>query len=380
MTCMSRAACLIVILLLAVALAAAQDTRAGARAVYNRAVELEAEGNGAAALALLWEAAGLAPRDAEIQNRLGEALERIGALEAAIDAFGSALAARPDHRRASNNLILTLVKAGRGSEAVERARALVSAAPRDPDRHFTLGLALSDVDIEAAIDSFRRTLDLAPSHTLARYNLAMVLRRADRLDEAVRELHRAIDMEPRAEAYYTLGGIHFHTGDLVRARRALARAVAISPDYADAHHTLGVVHQAEGDWAGAARSLRRAIELRPGLWGAHNTLGLVLQRLGDDDGAARHLAEADRLRRQGQLEQEATVWTAVGIARLDAGELIEAVDAFRRATTILDTWAPAHYQMGRAFHLLGEADAARSAFERARQLNPSLVPLTSSGP
>jgi protein O-GlcNAc transferase len=154
----------------------------------------------------------------------------------------------------------------------------------------------------------------------------------------------------------------------------------MAPEYVDAHYALGTVLRDDQDWDAAARSLRRAIELQPDLWGAHNTLGLVLQRLGDEDGAARHLAEADRLRRQGQLEQEATVWTAVGIARLDAGELVEAVDAFRRATTILDTWAPAHYQMGRAFHLLGEADAARSAFERARQLNPALAPAASSDP
>jgi protein O-GlcNAc transferase len=380
MTCMSRAACLIVILLLAVALAAAQDTRAGARAVYNRAVELEAEGNGAAALALLWEAAGLAPRDAEIQNRLGEALERIGALDAAIDAFRAALAARPDFRRASNNLILTLVKAGQGHEAVERARALVAAAPRDTERHFTLGLALSDVDTEAAIASFRRTLALDPSHALARYNLALVLRRTDRLEEAVRELHRAIDLEPRAEAYYTLGVIHWHQGDRARARRVLGQATAMAPEYVDAHYALGTVLRDDQDWAAAARSLRRAIELQPDLWGAHNTLGLVLQRLGDEDGARRHLNEAERLRLQGQLEQEAAVWTAVGIARLDAGELVEAVDAFRRATTRLDTWAPAHYQMGRAFLLLDEADAARSAFERARQLNPALAPVAPSDP
>ena len=66
------------------------------RDLYTRAVQLEADGNQPAALALLWEAAGLAPRDADVQNRLGEALERIGALDAAIEAYRRAVAARPD--------------------------------------------------------------------------------------------------------------------------------------------------------------------------------------------------------------------------------------------------------------------------------------------
>lgn len=377
---MSRAACLIVALLVVAESAAAQNTTAEAWAVYSRAVELEAAGNHAAALSLLWEAAGLAPRDGEIQNRLGEALDRLGALDAASDAFEAALAARPDHGRASNNLILTLVKAGRGPEAVERARARVAAAPRDPDRQFTLGLALSEVETDAAITAFRRTLELDRSHTLARYNLALVLRRADRLAEAISELRRVIDTDPRPEAHYTLGVIYWHQGDRDRARRALGQATSMAPDYVDAHYALGTVLRDDQDWAAAARALRRAIELQPDLWGAHNTLGLVLQRLGQVTEAAQHLAQAEQLRRRGQLEREAAVWTAVGIARLDASELVEAVDAFRRATTLLDTWAPAHYQMGRAFQLLGEADAARSAFERARQLNPGLAPAASSDP
>ena len=78
--------------------AAAQDVR-GAREAYSRAVALEAGGNDAAALALLWQAAGAAPRDAEVQNRLGEALAAMGALDAAVEAFEQARSARPASRK-----------------------------------------------------------------------------------------------------------------------------------------------------------------------------------------------------------------------------------------------------------------------------------------
>src|SRR4051794_8362089 len=111
------AACLLV----AQAATAAQDASMRAKDAYNRAVDLEAKGNNAAALSLFWEAAGLSPHDADIQNRLGEALERIGALDAAVDAFRAATAERPAFKKASNNLILALVKSGKGPEAVERA-------------------------------------------------------------------------------------------------------------------------------------------------------------------------------------------------------------------------------------------------------------------
>jgi tetratricopeptide (TPR) repeat protein len=351
----------------------AQEAAARAKDAYARAIELEARGNSPAALSLLWEAAGLAPRDADIQNRLGEALDRMGALDAAIDAYRRAVSERPDFRKAVNNLVLTLVKAGRGPEAVARARAFVAHGPDDPNRHFTLGLAQSEQDVDQAIGSFRRALELDPRHTLARYNLALVLKRADRLAEAIATLQRALEIEPRAEAHYTLGVIYWQQGDLDRAAGALGAAVGAAPQYADAHYTLGAVLAAKGNMGGAAESLRRALALRPDLAGAHDTLARVLQRSGDDAAGRTHFAEAERLRRRAQFEQEANVLTALGTQRLEAGDLTGALEQFRRATAAFEEHAPAHYQMGRALQRLGQLEASGAAFARAAALNPRLV-------
>ena len=354
-------------------IAAAQHRTTRATDVYAHALELQTQGNDSAALSLLWEAAALAPHDADIQNRLGEALERIGALDAAVAAYRAAFSERPAFRKASNNLILALVKAGKGDEAIERARALVAAAPADPDRSFTLGLAQSEQDVDAAIKTFRRVLELEPRHTLARYNLALVLKRADRLPEALDELGRALAIDPRPEVQYTLGTIYWHQGDLDRSVSALRAAVAVEPRYADAHYTLGAVLKAKRDWDGAAASLRRAIALQPDLSAAHYTLAQVLQLRGDAGEARVHFADAERLRRQAELEQEAAVWTAVGTQKLDREDLLGALDSFRRAAAIFEAYAPVHYQIGRTLERLGQRDAARGEFERARQLNPSLV-------
>lgn len=324
-------------------------------------------------LARLWDAAARTPRDADVQNRLGEALERIGALDAAVDAYRAALAERPDFRKASNNLILALVKSGKGQEAVQRARALAAASPDDPDRHFTLGLAQSEQNVTEAMATFRHVLELAPRHALARYNLALVLRRADRLPEAIEEFERALAIEARPEVYYALGIGYWHQGDLERAVRALGAAVKARPGYAEAHDSLGAVLKSARDWKGAAASLRRAIALGPDLPAPHYTLSQVLRSSGDARGAERELAEADRLRLRAEAEQQAGVWTTVGTGQLGAGELEPAIESFRRAIAVFEPYAPAHYQMGRALQRLNRGEEARAAFARARQLNPSLV-------
>ena len=352
--------------------AAGQAATGRARQAYDRAVELESQGNHAGALSLLWEASGLAPRDPDIQNRLGEALERIGALDAAVEAYRRAIAERPDFRKASNNLILALVKTGKGPEAVKRARALIAESPGDTDRYFTLGLAQSEQDVDGAIQTFRKVLQMAPQHTLARYNLALVLRRADRLPEALTELERLVKTDPRPEAHYTMGIIYWHLGELDRATDALQAAIAADPKHADALFALGSVLKARRDWTGSTAALQRAVEIRPDP-ATYYTLSQVRQLAGDDAAARAYLEESERLRTRARLEHEALVWTSVGIQKAASGDLLAAVDNFRRATAIFDAYAPAHYQLGLVFERLGEREASRSAFERARQLNPSLV-------
>jgi tetratricopeptide (TPR) repeat protein len=342
--------------------------------LYTRAIELEKQGNQPAALALLWEAAGLAPRDADVQQRLGEALERIGALDAAIDAYRRAITAQPDLMRADNSLTLALARAGRGAEAVARARARVAEAPGDPERQFTLGLAQSEQDVDGAIRTFRHVITMRPEHALAHYNLALVLKRVDRTKDAIAELQRALAIQPRAEAYFALGTLHFHQGEFDRAIAAFKSAVAAEPRLVDAHIALGSVFKAKRQFPDAIDALRRAIALDPDAWSAHAALATVLQQAGATEAAAQEAAEAERRRLAGELEREAAAITAVGIARLDANHAAGAAEQFRRAIAKVETYAPAHYQLGRALQRLGQDTAARAAFARAQALNPSLMP------
>jgi tetratricopeptide (TPR) repeat protein len=351
----------------------AQDTTSRAQAIYTQAVDLEAHARYAEALPLLWEAAQLAPQAAEIQNRLGEALERIGALDAAADAYRRAIASNKS-RKATNNLILVLAKGGKTTEALTLARAEVAAAPGDADRLFTLGLAQAEYNLDEAIDTFRRVLATAPRHTLARYNLALTLKRADRPADAANELTHLIEIEPRPEAQYQLGVIAWQQGQLDRAITALRAAIAARPEYADAHYTLGAVLKAKGDPAAAATVLRRAIALNPTSSGAHYVLAQVLRQIGDEQAARHEFAESERLRQAFEAEHEASVLTFLGIQKLDAGDATAAARLFTQATTTYEPYAPAHYQLGRALQRLQKHAEANAAFARARQLNPALVP------
>jgi tetratricopeptide (TPR) repeat protein len=377
---MERPALLRWILSIAAAILAAQTAFAAeqsagrARSLYDTALRLQHDGNAAGALALLWEAAGLAPADGDIQTELGRALERIGALDAAAEAFLAAAGAPHAPPGAARSLVLALVKAGRSPEAIARARAGVDQSPGDADRWFTLGLAQSDVDVDGAIDSFHHALALDPRHGLAQYNLALVLYRADRVQPALDALHSALAIQPRPEIYYTLGTIYWHQGDLDRAVTALREATTRSPDYAEALLAVGTILEARGNVKDSASALERAIRLRPDLPAPHIVLARALAAAGDEAGARRESTEAERLRMLSDNVQKAAALTAAGVQKLDSGDAAGAAQCFHQAIGAVEAFAPAHYQLGRALERLGRHDAARAEFARAQQLNPALVP------
>src|SRR5262245_8758796 len=346
-----------------------------ARKHHAQARALEAAGQHAQALAQLWEAAQLAPADAEIQNHLGLLLERAGSLDGAVIAYERAAAARPRFHESHRNLVLALTRKGEGERALEQARRFLEADPKNPEVIVTLGLAELELGrVGAAILALSRALERAPDHAVARYNLALALRAADRLDEAAFELRRLLEREPRPEAHYTLGSILWQRGELREAEAELRAAVAGEPAYGLAHHALGALLLARRDLRGADAALRKAVRLRPELPEAHSALAQVLRQSGDEQAAKAHLAESARLRERAQDEQAARFHTNSGLRRFEAGDFEAALELFRRATQLFADYAPAHYQMGRTLERLGRPDDARRALARAHALDPNLAP------
>lgn len=98
------------------------------------------------------EAAGRFPRDAEVAQDLGFALDESGKPDEAAVWFRRALELDPDHRAAHNNLGKILFGQGKKAEAVGQFQAALKLDPNDAAAHFNLALALSALgrDAEAA--------------------------------------------------------------------------------------------------------------------------------------------------------------------------------------------------------------------------------------
>ena len=185
-------------------------------------------GDWALAAAHYRTASGAAPELAMLRLNLGAALERLGDVRGAEDAFGEALRFDPLLYRAHYALGNLLARSGRDSEAIDRFTDAVAHNPNFAAAHLALADALRRTErSESALASYRRVIELEPGNVPARFGEAMALVRLERYAEARGRLLRATVVHP--------GRTEFS--------HALARLLAAAPDerVRDGEQALGLM-------------------------------------------------------------------------------------------------------------------------------------------
>jgi tetratricopeptide (TPR) repeat protein len=183
----------------------------------------------------------------------------------AIDAYRAALAIRPDHFEAKNNLVMAHIKGA-------------TIAPNTPE-----GTA-------AAIAHLREALRIDPSSAEAHYALGNVLAVSggpEQEAEAVGHYENALRLNPgHFRAHYNLGTVLMDVpGRQADAIAHLEEALRIQPDSLEAHVNLGIMLADVPARSGeAVRHLELALAKRPDL----NPVRELLQRLRADGQAAAH--------------------------------------------------------------------------------------------
>ena len=118
-------------------------------------------------------------------------------------------------------------------------------ATRDAAALFARALLAQDAGDDAAATALlRKVIALTPDRAAPHTNLGILLRRAGRVDDAVREYETAIRLDPAdAAAYHNLGLVHRSRGAFTEAERAYARALELRPNQADTHYNLGILYE-----------------------------------------------------------------------------------------------------------------------------------------
>jgi Flp pilus assembly protein TadD len=217
---------------------------------------------------------------------------------------------------------------------------------------------------DAAEDTYREALALAPGHPGVLHNLgALALRRGDAaLALQCFEACRAHD-EYAASAHLGVARALLALRRHGEAAAAARRAAALEPASATVAKLLGVALEANGDLHGAEAALRASLALDPGSAIAMSNLCDLLARTGR---AAQALHELDALPSQ----DDPAVLFKRGYLAACCDDVEAARTLMQRVAAMVPRHAPAHLNLGTFAQWRQDAPGAIGHFRHALDLAP----------
>ncbi len=238
--------------------------------------------------------------------------------------------------------------------------------------HFVLGTVLRrDERLDEALDEFTESSRLMPGFPETHSQLSNLFYRTDDAGNALAEARTALSMDPaNAEAYRYLGLALYADGHYDAALHAfdeaLAREPEGSPANAEVYFDMGITHRDQGDPRRAAIAYRHALSLRPDYWEAHSNLGVVLHDQGKFDEAIAEYRAAKRLN-----PDEASVRNNLGNTLCDKEDFDGAIAEFKDLHRQTPEWEGGHNCLARAYMSKRDYPSAIRELHAAIAANPT---------
>ena len=173
------------------------------------------------------------------------------------------------------------------ADTARQALASLAEDPRDAQRWGRFGMICeANGLVSAAADAYAAATSLQAPEAKWWYRLAFVEARAGRMDEAIRDVRRAIELNPAyGPAHWRLGLWLLDRDDVEDAERAFTKARELDPNDVSAAAGLARVYLQRSQNDRAADVLEQTLAKNPGDRYALQLLGAAYRRLGRVDEA-----------------------------------------------------------------------------------------------
>jgi arylsulfatase A-like enzyme/Tfp pilus assembly protein PilF len=172
---------------------------------------------------------------------------------------------------------------GSSDEAVQSFESVLSRDARIVEAWFMLGNEyFRRGELERAIETYARALELRPDYDLAVINKANAYRRLGDDDKAMAEYRAFKESHPEnPRIRFEIAQILVDQEAFDEAYEELRAALALEPEMAAARNALGVLLSSHGDLEDAEREILTALEQNPELRYANHNLALIAEHRRD---------------------------------------------------------------------------------------------------
>lgn len=186
------------------------------------------------------------------------------------------------------------------------------------------------------------------------------------------------DLTAEERQAYALGRACFEQGDDAQAQRWLEKLAATREGFADVQYMLGLLAERRGELEVAASALERALQINPRYAEARLALVSVCEQLGDYDRAREVAARSATERAEDGADATtrgklANLQAALAEAYREAGDLREAVYAYRKALDLCPDFHDIRQRLGTALREAGLPAQAAGEFRRIQRARPDFL-------
>jgi tetratricopeptide (TPR) repeat protein len=334
------------------------------------------------------EALQLIPQDYRVHKAYGDFLTANRLNQEALAAYRRAAELAPNAIEVHWATWSLLDRMAAQDRAILSLKEIVRLDPANPLAHLRLAKTLQNEDrLEEAVESFRRTVDLAPEQLAYRLPYARALYDVLQYEHARQEVETVLARSPKdspeaASAQNLLSLVRGESSD--KGRRAVTNQNITIPgvDMAVRGKKWALTRDRawqlmrEERYADAEPVLREVVAIMPEDYKAHYDLGLTLMELGRYEEAIASFREGIRISKFGEWYPDSLFQIGICLSKLGRWEA--AASRFERVLKIQDWQKEDGY--GMTFPDVGAVKAALAGVTGRLQSAPQSNPVMSSPP
>ncbi len=253
---------------------------------------------------------------------------------------------------------LLVSKINQLSNSTEAAKILI----------FTAGIFFLDSDWMNTAICYKKAEKISPLDARSRFTLAMAYLKLNQASWAIPELKKLAQEQPENALYiYWLGRIDYDAQKYDQAVIKLRKAVELDPKMMRAHDNLGLTYEHLSDNEAAVKSYRTAIELNqkqpnPSPW---PNLNLAILLIGKNEMSEAESLLREALRYDAKLPQ---IHYNLGQILEKQNKPTEAKEALLQAILLDQNYAEPHYTLSRIYQKQGEKIKAQEELKLFQKL------------
>jgi len=230
-------------------------------------------------------------------NNLGEAYDKIGRYDLAIEEFEAALRLNPNYFFALSNLGNIYGKKKEYGQAISYTQKALQQKPDYAPGYYNLAKALHMTgNPDKAMSSYRLAIKYNPYFEEAFFNLGFLAMERKQFKKAMDNFKSFLKMQPRhPKAHFGLATSYAMMGKKEEAKQHYENAIAYDPEFLSPYINLANLYMATGNTMEAKNLLKKVLLKNPNLAGVHKNLGLIFMQEKDMNDASEHFKEYLRL-------------------------------------------------------------------------------------